>query len=545
MAKRYFQDEPLKRYFLKSFAKGYNSFTGSKTQIDDEEFPTGINVYLDDNGSVTKRAGSSRYGGIISTGNPQTGFGTLKTTTLNKLIVASSTQWFDHSPSSTSALTGTAFTANQDTDFAQAIDRLYGANGVDPLAYTTNGTTITSVTVNGNVGRHPVYYNNRLYMTNTTFRDRIYYSNPINIDYSASPPTLSSADFGTFDTNLSSTPKKNAGYIILIPGGGVEIMRLYKDVNQGTESLYAYTKSHGVWQVTFSSLDSSGAVVHSIRQIVTNFGTPGGLSVVKVMNDQWFYGGDNYYSLGEVAQFANLRITTKSARVKRNLNAISGSSKSGVAAEFFKEKLFVSYQSGSYNDTVLVYDARLNAWSAPFSGINARRFIVFTDDNGNSRMLAASSNSADPYLYELETGVNDNTQAVQAFFETKSTDCGLPGIIKRFAFIDVFYTTLFGVLNYEVFIDETTSITGVLQVGTSASAPSGFGSLAMGTFAMGFEGSSSAATIKTNDKFRIPCLFSPGQRVSVRFTNTRTNEQFKINSVAIYYQPGNEFELPS
>lgn len=543
MAKKYYEDEPLKRYALKSFSKGYNSFTGSKTQIDDEEFPTGTNVYLDDNGAVVKRSGSSRYSALIPSSDSINGFGVLKTTSLNTLIAASGTAWYNGLTAA--ALTGVTFTTGLDTDFCQAIDRLYGANGTDNLAYTTNGTTITSVSANGNVGRWPVYYNNRLYMTNTTFKDRIYYSNPINIDYTTSPPTLSTTDFGTFDVNLSATPKKNAGYIILIPGGGVEITRLFKDVNQGTESIYAYTKNHGVWQVTYSSTDSSGAIVHTIRQIVTNFGTPAGRSVAKVMNDQWFYGDDNYYSLGEVASYLNLRVTTKSARIKRDLNGISGARKPNIAAEFFKEKLFISYTSGTYNDRILVYDARLNAWGAPFQGINARCFIVYLDDNGNRRLLAGSANSADAYVYELETGSNDQSTAVSAFFETKSTNCGLPGIIKRFAFIDVFYTTLLGTLTYEVFVDETRSVTGTLQLGTSSSTPSGFGSLVFGTFAMGFEGSSSSASLRSNDKFRIPCSFTAGQRISVRFTNNNTGEQFKINSIVVYYQPGNEFEVPT
>lgn len=539
-----YRDEPLERHPVPSFKKGYNSYSGSKTLIDDEEFPEGVNVLLDDNGSIEKRNGKTRYGTEVSSGNPITGMGQLVTNSLNDLIVASGTQWHNLTQSSSSALSGMTFTANRQTTYAQAIDRLYGANGVDNLAYTSNGTSITEVSSNGNVGEFPVYYASRLYMTNATFKDRIYYSNPINIDYSGNPPSLSTTDFGTFDTDLSASPnKKNAGYIILVPGGGVVITRLFKDINQGTESIYAYTKNHGIWQITFSSIDSSGAVIHTIRQIVNNFGSPAGLSVVKVGNDQEFFGDDNIYSLGEVAQYQNLRITTKSGRVRQEILSIPAVMKSRSSAMFFKEKLYFSYSVGTFNNRLLIRDTRLNAWSAPQQGINAYSFIEFVDSTGDRKLLAGSADPSDSYVYELESTQNDQGAAVLANFTTKSFDCKRPGLIKRFAFIDVFYATLFGSLTYEVFLDEVLSITGTLQIGTSATSTDGFGSQPMGEAVMGYEtNGGSPASLTSNGKFRIKCGFKAGKRISIKFTNNNVNEQFKINSLVIYYLSGSVYE---
>lgn len=541
--KRTFPDEPLKDYTIPSFKKGYNSYSQSKSNIDKEEIPIGQNVWLDDNGSAAKRSGSSRFSDQVSAGNPVTSMEQFITNSVNTIISASGTAW--QSVSSTgvvAALTGTALSANLDTDFCQAVDRLYGANGTDPLTYTSNATTITQVTVSGNVGRWPVYYNNRIYMTNTTFKDRIYYSNPINVDYSTSPPALSTTDFGTFNTDLTVTPKKNAGYIILIPGGGVEIMALKKDVQQGTESIYAYTKMHGIWQLSFSSLDSSGAVVHTIRQIVPNYGTPSGRSIVKVINDQEFFGYDNFYSLGEVSNYQNLRISTKSARIRSEVRSISPASFSSVACHFNKEKLFTTWATGSFNNRMIARDTRLNAYSTPLIGLNGRCFLSYVDGSGNLRLLYGSADPSDSYIYEIDDSLSDNGVAIEAFFETKSTDCESPGLVKRFAFIDVFYGYVFGTLTYQVFINETEAATGQLQLGASSNYPTGFASLGFGRFAFGRDTLASGTTIQYNDKFRIPCTFKKGDRVSVRFTNNNINEQFKINGLKIYYLPGSIFE---
>lgn len=536
------RDQELREHVLPSFKKGYNSYTGSKTTVDDEEFPVGHNVILSDTGGVTKRPGTSRYTPEILAGSAISGFDWLENSSVSSLIVSAGTSWFKASTTSVSALSGATFTSGLATDFCQAVDRLYGANGTDPLSYTSNGTSVVQVTVNGNVGRFPVYYNNRIYMTNTTFRDRIYYSNPINIDYTANPPTLSTTDFATFDTNLAASPKKNAGYIVLIPGGGVVIEHIKKDINQGNESIYAYTRRHGIWQITFSSLDSNSAVVHTVRQIVTNFGTTAPRSVVKVMNDQEFFDGTNYSALGEVAQYQNLRISTKSARVKSELSTVPSSEHQDIASTFYREKLYTGYTLGSFNDRVLIRDVRLNAWSAPLSGINASCWLELVETSGARRLLYGSSDPSDSYIYEYDSGLNDNGAPIEAYFETKSTDCNLPGLIKRFAHADVFYANVFGRLTYQVFLDEVLEATGTLQLGTSSTGAVGFGSEVFGTYVFGSEGSGTAATQLRDGSFRVNIGYKKGKRVSIRFTNNNADEGFEITSVVFRYLPGSIYE---
>jgi len=219
--------------------------------------------------------------------------------------------------------------------------------------------------------------------------------------------------------------------------------------------------------------------------------------------------------------------------------------KDKVAGILYDDKAYISYGVGTYNDRMIVWDARLNAWSAPFEGINASCFVVYEESNGTRRLLAGSSDSGESYVYELDTGTNDQGAAVDAVFETKSTDCDKPGLIKRFAFIDVFYSMVYGALSYEVFIDETSSVTGKMQLGNSSDRPSGMGSIALGSqpLASDYDPSTTFADLAQNDNFRIETNYEPGKKVSVRFTNNVAGEQFKINGIVVHYLEGSVHEI--
>lgn len=537
----------LSHFPVQSFKDGSNSFPGSKTAIKDTEIPgeAAQNVEVTDVGSISKRMGSARWGGELVSGKAAMGGGVLKTSSLNEVIVAVGTVWKNHSSSGSSALTGVTFTADKRTHFAQAFDKLYGANNTDALAYTANGTSITSISANGNIGDWPVFFNQRIYMTNATYKDRVYYSNPYELDLSDNPPTLTGfSDANMFNTALGDTPPKNAGYIVLAPGSGVEITRLFYDSQAGNEYLFAYTKQHGIWRIAFSDVNQDGSIAHTVATVVTAGGSPSGESVGKFANDQWYFGGDNYYSLGEQAQYQNIRRSTKSGRIRTEMRNIPAAGKSTVAFGQYQDKIYIAYRNGTYNDRISVYDTVLNAWSPPWTNINANFFLNYVEDDGTERFLIGSSNSADSYIYEIETGTDDEDDPVNSYFETKSYDCELPGIIKRFAFIDVFYGSIYGSVTYEVFIDEVSSVTGSVQVGSSTDTPSGFGSRPFGSFPLGgeFDDDTTFATLQQNNNFRIPVSFTSGKKISVKFSNNNSNEQFKINGMMIWYKPGNPWE---
>jgi hypothetical protein len=536
----------LKSFFIKNFSLGYNSYAQSKTLIKDEEFAYAQNVELDDNGSAQKRPGSRRYGPMVVSGKATMGMGQFKNTVVNAIVVAAGSSWYGYTTLASVALTGTTFTDSLPTDFCQAIDRWYGANGADPLAYTTDGSTITSVTSNGNVGRWPVFFSGRIFMTNTAFPDRIYYSNTVTLN--ANPATgFASGYFGTFDTDLTANPKKNAGFLQIQPGGGVVITKLFVDGDSGgADALFAYTERHGIYKVGTPSVDATaGFLTFPVSHTNAYFGTTAGRSVVKVANDQEFYGGDNQYSLGEVALYNNVRVSTKSGRVKSEMQGIPAAARKNFANAFFRTGIYSAYTSGSYNDRMIVRNNVLNAYGAPRTGISSSCMFEFVDTDGTRRLLSGSANPSDPYVYELEAGTDDGGTAISAYFETKSTDLGFAGLVKRLGFVKVYYALLYGTLQYEVFADETSSVTGSLTLGSSATGSAGMGTQPFGTFPMGIEytAGSAAASQAVNDVLTIPCNYISGKRFSVRFTNSNLGEQFKINGVSFHFLPGSIYEV--
>lgn len=538
-------------YPVPNFKGGYNSYSASKNNIQDNEIPLGNNVELDDNSSMTKSPGSARYGAQLSNGHAVTGIGWLQNPSFNFPIVACNTSWWkiDGTAGTSTALTGKTFTADKDTDFTEAISNLYGANGVENLCYTANSTSVVEITSNTNVGRWPTFYNQRIYMTNTAFPDRIYYSNPYIVSNSngggaGSTSVLTGFDDGNmFNTDLSHSPKYNAGFFILQPGSGVEITSIFPDGN----FLYLYTKRHGTWQVgAVGTANSDGSISHTIQQVSRRGNSSAGRSIIKNQNDQWFYNYDGYYSYGEVATYQSPRQSIQSGRIKSDLNSIAVGGKTEVAAVPFNEKVIIAYQVGTYNDRIIKFDNRIQAYSTPTIGINASCFLEYIDSTNTRRLLAGSSNPSDSYIYEIQTGTNINGAAISSNFETKSFDCGIPGIIKRIGFIDVFYALLVGNITYYVYADETTLIaTDSIQIGSSATTTSGIGSQIVGSFLVGKEFTASTATITTNSTFRIDCGFTACKRVSVKIVNNNLSEQFKIDSLVVYYLPGSIYETSS
>jgi hypothetical protein len=370
-------------------------------------------------------------------------------------------------------------------------------------------------------------------MTNASNMDRVYYSNPYASDGSL-------GDFGTFDTNLSATPPKNSGFLMFDPGSGEEVTHLRVVKNY----LYVYTKRN-IWRVAASAtLNDDNSVNHTAELLVEGNGTPSMRGAVQVGNDIWHYNYDNIYSLGEVAEFQNIRATTKSARVKSEVNSIAVAGRGTVAMGQYKERVYISYMTGTYNDRILIYDARLNAWSPPIIGKNISCFLDWEDDDGTHRFLAGSSDSSKSYIYQLESGTDDDGVAISAKFETKSTDCGSPGLMKRIAFIEVFYSMVYGVLSYEVKLDEVTSTTGSQQLGNSTSMPVGVGSMMIGSFPIGeeYDPDTEFADLAQNSSLAIDCGFEEGRRVSVAFSNSNAGEQFKINGITIHYKEGSPYE---
>lgn len=343
--------------------------------------------------------------------------------------------------------------------------------------------------------------------------------------------------------NFTSTTPYFGGYFRIKPGAGVEITGLF----EGVDGLYAGTKQGEIYKITaVGTTGISAAQTHSIQLVVRGAGFSSPCATVQVGNDMQFFYDKYWMSLGYQQLFGNLlRASNLSKRYKPELTTIKNKDK--VSAAFFNDTVYLSYGSGNENTRVakLSFKDRnyqLSAWSAPITDWNVTKFIVYTDSDGTKHLYGGSS--VESYVYEFESGQNNNGVAINATLETKSYDCKLPGQVKYFAFIDVFYSMVYGALTYEVLIDEISSAVGTKSLGNSNDGGIGVGSQIMGEFIVGEELDETAtfASLQQNNRFRIPVNFKKGQTISVRFTNNNIGEDFKINGIKIYYQPGSIYE---
>lgn len=526
----------LKNHALENFALGYNSYLQSKSMVEDREIPYGFNVVLNDVGSATKRSGYLAYGGEIVAGHTPKGAAHYVTDTKNEVIVACNTGWYRKNGSSWDLIPGKTFSADKDTYFIQAMGRLYGANGTDNLCYY-DGTSITEVSPTyGGVFKRLAFFAYRLWGISATDSDRLYWSNTIAADGTM-------GDFGTFDVNLSASPiPKNAGWLEIVPGAGIKLKNIYTDSDAGSEFIYVESDRRVDRFSATATKNTDNSLIWPQGNITPDIGALSPFGSVKVGNDRWFYTGDSISSRGEVAQYQNIRTQNKSGRINSEISSIPPSGRGSVALGYWKDKVYIAHKVGSYNDKVEVYDVKLNAWGTPLTGLNIHSFLSVTESDGTKRFLGLSSNES--YVLELETGLDDNGTAIAAEFETKATDCKLPGVVKRFAFIDVFYSTVYGTLTYEVFLDEVSSITGSVRLGNSQDKPVGIGSLPIGSFVIGeeYDPSTTFATLQQNSSFRIYCDYNPGKTISVRFGNANLGEQFRINGIVVNFLPGSIYE---
>jgi hypothetical protein len=535
MAKSKFVDDELIAYPLKDFRGGYNSYTGSKSNIDDNEIPVGKNAELDDNGSVTKVLGTSTYGAEIASGKAITGMGWLKNSSHNKVIVSAGTGWYYNNGTSTTALTGVTFTTSLKTYFFQALDRLYGVNATDTIAYTSDASTITTQS-NGRAGISPIFFNQRIYLIDAT-TGRIWYSCAYTVTTDVTPD-ISVGFFGDFNTKLTGTVGvdfKDAGFVELMPKGGVEPTNLTVFGN----TIKIQTKNHGVWEMTPTTKNTDNSVAHIVTQKVMKSTAPSPKGVAINGADIWFYTGQGLTSYGEVAQYQSPRPTAKSARIRSEMNSVADALKSEVALYTYNEKVYIAYGTGTYNDHLIKYDNRLNAFSTPIMGVNISCFLEYVDNNNVRRLLAGSSLSTDSYVYELESGTSYAGTAIDSYFEHKSIDAGRPGLIKYWAFADVFYTLLYGQISYTSYVDESTAISGVQVVGSSSTITVLGYPQPIGTFPVGYEflSTASGTSSATNGRFRIDLEFTEGDKISTRFSNANLGEQYKIDKIIYYFQP--------
>lgn len=530
-----YEDEKLNEFYVPALSGGYNNYTQSKTQIEDNEIiGSSSNVEVDETFTgVKKTGGSTRISSEISAGYGVKHLHIHTTSTGEEVVAISGTVVKKVKPTE-STITGVTPTADKDYTSFQGGNKSYFLNGSDN-PFTYDGSVLASIASNlptNGCGMVGVYYARRAYVLDKVNKDQINFSG-----------MYSPEDSKDYLMDFRSTTPYFGGYFRIKPGAGIEIIGVY----EGTDGLYIGTKQGEIYKaVPDGTTGISNAQTHSVQLVARGAGFSSPFATVQVGNDIHFPYDKYWISLGYQQLFGNLlRASNLSKRVKPELSTILHKEK--IAAAFFNDTVYIAYGAGELNDKVLKISFKdknyqLSAWSAPINGWHVAKWAVYTDSTGKKHLYGGASDES--YVYEYDTGSNNNGVAVDATFETKSYDCKKPGQIKYFAFIDVFYSMVYGELSYEVLIDEITSVSGTQSLGNSNDGGIGVGSQIMASFTPGYEIDEDAdfASLQQNNRFRIPVNFKKGQTVSVRFSNNNAGDNFKINGIKIYFQEGSIYE---
>lgn len=539
--KQSYQDQDLSESVV-SMEDGHNSFSLTASGVKSSEIPSGNDTIIDDNGAATTRMGWEAASPVFPQAYPVAALGEITKSGLYKRLALVGDKAYSYTVGAVSELTGFTFTPQEAPScrIAQMVGRTYFCNGVDQPYYTTDGLALTLQT-GAFPMKFPVYYNARLYCVRPDYPDRIYYSNPISVDLTvtgAEPATYTLSNFGTFAVDLSLTPKKNAGFIILLPDSGVEITCL----RQKGSTILVTTKQHGEWEVTADPTPlANGTIAHTVQQTVAVGGVPAPLSVFPSDNDWGFYGGANFYYYGEVALYAQPRTTPKSGRIQSHMRAIPDSMKYKVAGVQFYNEEILAYGLGERNDRLIIRNKIRNAWSTPLTGIAVSCFSV-TRSSGGDELLAGMDTQASPRVMKLFTSSTDNGAPISASFRDKADPCKDDKLVKRFAFCKAKLSEVIGGFSWNAYCGERLVRSGNYVVPGSGTAIGGVGVERPGMFRPGY-GSATSTTSPVKRDIVVPLNvgYAPGYTLQIEYI-TSGGQRVRVLDRKTYYDKGDKNE---
>jgi hypothetical protein len=469
------------------------------------------------------------------------GFGELDTDSGSFLLVAVAGTVYRVTESSLTALTGLTFNASATMYFLPAFGRCYITDGIT-MAYTENGSTLVTY-ANSLPGLYPTLYSNRLYIVDPVDRSKIWFSNEARITYPSGSGalTLDLSRFGTFDTDMSLTPKKNAGFLILPPGEGVVITSMASSQSDNSQDgIYAHTSKGKVWKIVQSGVDSStGVLNHGATIISTDASTQAHRSVGLVGNDLWFYDQNrNITSLAEVATYQNKRPTIKSGSLQPYFKNIPTNGDANVAIGVFESDIYISMQrGGAFNDTLFVYNSILRCWSTPITGLSLGAFMR-VNQSGEARFVAYSVDPADKYLYRLSSTYTERGTPVSMTVYTKETECSLT-LIKRGAIYEIEVAKGSGVMTVTPILDGVEQTPGIINLSTIASRASGSGTFVSGTIVSGTLPDPGTTSTGVRDRlYSLNGEYEPFRRVGFKITHSGSESFIQVTSIRIKYKAG-------
>lgn len=205
-------------------------------------------------------------------------------------------------------------------------------------------------------------------------------------------------------------------------GGGVTGMALEEG------SIYIFKKSI-IYKATLSDSLYTLEPLKSFdgKSQTTGLATSGG--VFTGANGVLFTTPDKQImNLSRISGIDYPQVTPISDIIKPTVTSLDFTSSTGI---FWRDEAYFATRSSENalsNDSILVYNSRLNAWESPIVGWSASQFTVYDDGTGEA-LYFGSSNQAE--VYKVTEGALDNELGVTANWRSKQFDFGLPYSMKE------------------------------------------------------------------------------------------------------------------
>jgi hypothetical protein len=381
----------------------------SRIKIGDNEAAELVNFIFDDDGSLSKRKGSSKYNSSVIAASPlHSLYRYVKSATDFKelLAVVASTLYKGNDGAGTFSSVG-ALTSANDATFLTWKDICFIANGT--VFKTYNGTTMADVAGTPPIGKYIVFHKSRIYVAgNTSSPNRLYFSD--------------------VDSYTSWTPGSN--YVDIRSDDGDEITAI--SPLDGGLMIY---KHNSIWML--AGTDSTNFF---LTPVIDGIGCYANRSLVS-------YGGSHYFlHRTGVYIYNGGKVHKISDKVEKTIYEIPDAYIGNAAGVVYKERYYLSYtQLGeTQNKRILVFDTRYGGWSV-FSGINARVFSLWESFRDLGELY--SGDSVTGFAWESDTGVDDDGSDISCLYTSKNFDMGISTIQKHVLYCFLSYLEINSTLN--------------------------------------------------------------------------------------------------
>lgn len=501
---------PTKYYYQDKFDGGLNLFISSN-HLEPNESPDLLNVEPTENGVIRTRYGYSKWGN--STGSRIRGMGRLVKDDGTRYCVCfdggTSLKVRNFTTGDWDSVSGITYTADKQTEFCQAGNKLFIQNGTDDLTYFDGSVTATQT--NGQKAKYLIYFNGSL----VTAGDP---DNPHRVYISAT-----GADIGDFSAGAG-------GEFVDIAKSDGNFITGFGKYGTGTDNVLLIYKGKTTYKMT---LDSSG--LPTVETVSPTWGAICHRSIDNLDNDLIFL-TDLPTVMIQGAQenyFDQIRTNELSLFVNPELETVNQARLDQVAGIYYNHRYYLAYsESGqTYNNKILMYDNRYNSWWK-WDGINANCFLVYEDSDGEEHFLFGSDNSGQ--VYEFDLSRDDDGEPITSYYTTPAESFKKFDVSKYYPYFDVLLRNVSGTLTIEVYLDDET-LTKTATIG-SYNALVGFGACLLGDFMFGDDGSDDEIEQSDVSRPKRIMVRKKARTIKLKFSMEGTNDYFTLLNIAYSYK---------